>query len=89
MDPVNLQLTCRNNNLDPKKVAKRFDLFLVFEVLMDHFVFIKQWFGVGCDLNHSPIFLELKGATHKLACPFKMNSNWLKDEAFMEMVQAQ
>lgn len=37
--------------------------------------------------NHSPFFLEIKGASQKYASPFKMNLDWLKEDEFLALIQ--
>lgn len=40
----------------------------------------------GVDLDHCPIVLELRGGGKKLPKPFKFNVDWLKDQAYLELV---
>ena len=46
-----------------------------------------QWVDTGGDLDHFPIYMELKGASRKHDSPFKVNSSWLKDLSFNKLVR--
>jgi hypothetical protein len=50
------------------------------------FIF-RQWIGIGGELNHFPIFLEIAGAYRKLTIPFKFNYDCLKEERFQKLVK--
>lgn len=36
--------------------------------------------------DHSPILLEIQGQGNKLDGPFKLNSEWMKDDSFCELI---
>ena len=57
------------------------------EKLVDQNLIFKQWFDVGGESNHLPIFLELQRGLKKLANPFKFCASWLKDEVFIQLLQ--
>lgn len=46
----------------------------------------RQWVGSGGISDHSPIYLELAGSTIKPRTPYKLNSSWLKDPDYLNMV---
>ena len=76
---VKFKPTWPNKIIGENIIVKRLDLFLVEEKLVDQNLIFKQWFDVGRESNHLPIFLELQGGLKKLANPFKFCASWLKD----------
>ena len=87
--PPKLTPTWRNKIVGNQRVAKRMDRFLVAEVLALGVDVVRQWVGSGGISDHCPIFLELSGRRKKPPSPFKFNPSWLKEEAFLKLVQDQ
>ena len=50
--------------------------------------YIKQWVGEGGELDHFPIYLEVKVAQQKPPSPFKLNVTWLEDEGYIHSVKS-
>lgn len=48
---------------------------------------IRQWVSTGGDSDHCPVLLEVDLAQGKLASPFKMNPEWLKEEDFVNKIK--
>jgi len=46
----------------------------------------RQWVRFGGISDHSPIYLHIRGGMNKPKAPFKFNSTWLKDAAYIKMV---
>ena len=78
--------TWRNKRVGVQRVAKRLDRFLVVERLANGVEVVRQWVGSGGISDHSPIFLELRGRSHKPASPFKFNPSWLKEGSYQKLV---
>ena len=56
IEPVKLKPTWRNNRCGEGRVAKRLDIFLVSERMVDRHHYIRQWVGSGGHSDHFPIF---------------------------------
>jgi len=79
--------TWRNHHTREDRVVQIIHRFIIFEALLNIFNLIKQWVGMRGDTDHSLIFLNVKGAFMNLANSLKMNSNWLKEEEFINLVK--
>ena len=84
--PPKVSPTWRNKRVGDQRVAKRLDRFLVAERLANGVEVVRQWVGSGGISDHSPIFLELRGRSHKPASPFKFNPSWLKEGSYQKLV---
>lgn len=42
--------------------------------------------GIGRISDHHPIYLEVGDTTHRIKAPFKFNSTWLRDPAYIRLV---
>lgn len=87
VNPIRLGPTWRNKRMGEDYIAKRLDHFLISSSLVEEPLLFRQWTGTRGESYHFLIFLELAGATKKLAIPFKFNSTWLKEESFQKLVQ--
>jgi len=84
---IRMKPTWRNHRVGDDRVEKHIYMFLIVNALMSHVNLLQHRVGVGGVLDHSHIILELKGNSPKLANPFKLNVEWLKDDSFLSLVK--
>lgn len=84
--PMNKKMpTWHNKRIGEVDLWRRLDWFLIHEDLLMTLTIFKQWVGSGGISHHSPIYLELVGATTKPQAPYKFNLTWLKDPDYLKM----
>ena len=72
--------------LGAKVIPKRINKFLMVEQLVVNIDIISTWIGEAGPFDHVPIFLQVGDITPKTTCPFKLNSHWLKELEFKDLL---
>jgi hypothetical protein len=57
-----------------KIISKRLDRFLLSKVFLNGSMRVKQWIGIGGELDHFYILMEMVATRKKQLIPFKFNS---------------
>lgn len=79
--------TWRNRRAGDRYIAKRLDIFLVEDHLVELMEKIRQWVENCGDSDHNPILLEIANRGEKPPSPFKFNRDWLNLEDFKKLIK--
>jgi len=72
--------------LSAKVIPKRINKLLMVEQLAVNIDIVSTWIGEVGPFDHVLIFLQVGDITPKTTCPFKLNSHWLKELEFKDLV---
>ena len=88
LDPQVLKPTWTNRRVGEERIAKRLDIFLISEDLLEGNFMFKQWVDSGTESDNLPICLEIKKQPKNPSIPFKLCSTWLKNEEVLQIIQS-
>jgi hypothetical protein len=87
IEPGKVVPTWRNGRSGADLIAKRLDRFFISEELLSMVGIYRSWVEYPFISDHAPVLLQLEITPLFKAYPFKLNSQWLLDQDFIDMVQ--
>jgi hypothetical protein len=86
IEPKKVFPTWRNGFSGVDLIAKRMDRFLISEELLPSVGIYRSWVEYPYVSDHASVLLQLEISPLFKAYPFKLNSQWLLDQDFIDMV---
>jgi len=87
VEPTKLTPTLTNKRNKEAHIEKRLHWFFIYESFLDEATGIKQWASSGGDSNHHLVMLEISPTQEKIASPFKLNIQRMKEEEFINKIK--
>ena len=84
--PTKLVPTWRNSRSGQNALARRLNIFLVYEGMLSTVGLSRSWVEYPYISYHSPILIQLEKSPLYKAFPFKFNALWLRDYDFEKLV---
>jgi endonuclease/exonuclease/phosphatase family metal-dependent hydrolase len=85
--PTVIVPTWRNGRAGSEAIKKRLDRVLISETLATLDGRIRSWVEYPFLSDHAPVLLQLETTLSPKAYPFKLNSSWLQEEKFNDIVK--
>ena len=87
IDLMKLRPTWRNMRTSDGRIAKHLDRLLASDSFIEDMIVVKWQIGLGGELDHMPIFLEIAKDGRKALSPLKFNTNWLEEEDYLIIIK--
>jgi len=87
INPAKLVPTWRNGHRGKKVIARRLDRVIISEDLLSIAGLYRSWVELPFISDHVPAFFKMDLPLNLKAYPFKLNTQWLNDQEFMDLVQ--